>query len=286
MISFFYKKIVKGVSWKHPLVRLILSVLNPLDWTVRKFNGHSAYPKMSIRVRSNGLRGQFDGSRFAVTGQNLAKELMRHAKLTQSSKVLEIGCGCGRNAFALAPTLGRKGYAGIDIDKPSIVAAQKNAALKKLEYEFEYLNIHNAEYNPDGEYAAHEYKFNFADESFDLIFLVSVFTHMLPKDIENYIKEISRMLKPNGKLIFTTFIMDESTVFGATDFKYEGENYRSSHAEIPEICVGYYTDFIDHMLGDAKMERLSAPILSETRGGALSGPTTPFTQDIIIAGKA
>ncbi len=285
MIKFLYHKLVKGVSWKHPLVIMILWVLNPFDWIVRKVKGYGAYPPMSIRVRSNGLRGQFGGTRFATTGKHLTDELIKSANLNSESQVLEIGCGCGRNAFALSPTLGKKGFYGVDIDKPSIVSAQKNSALQKMGYEFQYLNVQNDEYNPDGEFPADEYKFEYDDGMFDAIFLVSVFTHMLPADLTNYVNEISRLLKPNGKLLFTTFIMDDSSIFGHTDFKYEGENYRSSHAEIPEICVGYYTEFLDTVLANAGLKRLSAPILSMNRGGELKGPTTEFTQDIILVGK-
>ena len=48
-----------------------------------------------------------------------------------------------------------------------------------------------------------------ADNSFDLVFLTSVFTHMFAGDVENYLSEISRVLKPGGKCLITWFLLDE-----------------------------------------------------------------------------
>jgi len=124
-----------------------------------------------------------------------------------------------------------------------VEAAQGNAFLKSKGYEVKFLDVDNPEYNPDGRYKASEYVFEFEDENFDLVFLMSVFTHMLPDDFENYIKEIARMLKPGGRLLFTTFVMEYGTQFGDVEFKYGDDRWRSSHEDLPEICVGYYLTY-------------------------------------------
>ena len=67
-------------------------------------------------------------------------------------------------------------------------------------------------YNPDGRVKASEYRFPFKDESFDFIFLYSVFTHMLPEDVENYMKEIYRILKKGGKCSISYFLINQYTI--------------------------------------------------------------------------
>ena len=86
----------KGVSWQHPVVSRVLLSLDPVDYLVRLPRGLAYLPKYSIRVRSNGVTGQFGGGRFARFGALIASYLQRYAGVTPSSRVLEIGCGCGR----------------------------------------------------------------------------------------------------------------------------------------------------------------------------------------------
>ena len=48
-----------------------------------------------------------------------------------------------------------------------------------------------------------------ADRAFDVIFLYSVFTHMLSPDVERYLSEIARLLAPGGKALFTVYAEDD-----------------------------------------------------------------------------
>jgi SAM-dependent methyltransferase len=285
MLQKISQTIFQGVSWQHPIIAAGLKVLDPIDKLVRVAGGRGDYPPMSIRVRSNGLRKQFNGKRFEALGTVLAVELQNRAGLKRDSQVLEIGCGCGRFAFALSDTLEDGAYTGIDIDAPSIASAKNNAFLSKKKFRFEHLDVHNAEYNPTGEVPANEYRFEFDDNSFDVVFLVSVFTHMLPEDVRNYIKEIGRMLKPGRHLMFTTFVMDAGTNFDGNHFVYGTGPYRSSHPEMHEICVGYFIGFIDECLRDAGLVRAGGPVYS-VKGRSVEGvDITNFGQDLIIARK-
>ena len=289
MLSTLRKKLIPGVTWKHPVIAAGLQVLNPVDWAIRSVKGLGHLPKLSLRVRSNGLRGQFGGSKFVRTGGFLLDELKKHGEITPASDILEIGCGVGRNAFSLSTFLESGGYTGIDIDKPSVDGAAANAFLKKKGYQIKFLDVDNPEYNPEGRYKASEYVFEFEDNSFDLIFMISVFTHMLPQDIENYVKEISRMLKPGGKLLFSTFIMDYGTTFGPTNFQYGEGDWRSSHEDLPEICVGYFEDYLTRILTENGLTMVEGSPIASEGGGDRNIPaaktTTPFSQDIVVAYK-
>lgn len=285
MLTRLRKFLIPGVTWQHPVVSAVLHGLDPVDWMVRAARGLSHLPPLTIRVRSNGLRGQFGGTKFVRLGKSFADELVAQADLKPDCKVLEIGCGCGRNAFGLSDRLNDGSFFGVDIDMPSIRSARQNVFLRKKRYTFEYLDVDNPEYNPKGRYKASEYRFEYPDNTFDVIFLVSVVTHLLPRDLENYISEISRMLKPGGRLVFTTFLMDIATHFGPVQFEYGEGPWRSAHKEIPEICVGYYLDYLDRTMTDSGLTRLVEPLASTVGQRTLTGRTTDFDQDIVIATK-
>lgn len=285
MLQKISQSVFKGVSWKHPVIAAGLRVVDPIDKLVRSLSNRGHYPPMSIRVRSNGLRKQFNGKRFGELGGILHEELVARASLTSQSKILEIGCGCGRFAFAFAPKVDDGAYTGVDIDGPSIASAKGNAYLSRKKFAFDHLDVHNTEYNPAGKYPAKKYRFPFEDNSFDVIFLVSVFTHMLPDDVKNYIKEIGRMLKPGGHVMFTTFVMDAGTHFDGNEFEYGSGPYRSSHPGMHEICIGYYLGFLDECLNEAGLERAGDPIFSEKGRQLPNVETTLFDQDLIIARK-
>ncbi|MEP3052148.1 MAG: methyltransferase [Erythrobacter sp.] len=285
MLQKISQAIFQGVSWQHPVVAAGLKVLDPIDKAVRLAVGRGKYPPMSIRVRSNGLRKQFNGRRFEELGGVLTSELANRAGMKPDSDILEIGCGCGRFAFALAPQVEDGAYTGIDIDAPSIDAAKSNSFLSQKKFEFRHLDVHNAEYNPGGKVPASEYRFEFEDGSFDVVFLVSVFTHMLPADVKNYIKEIGRLLRPGGHLMLTTFVMDAGTTFDGNNFVYGSGPYRSSHPEMHEICVGYFLDFLDECLTEAGLERTGAPVYSAKGRQVPDAQHTDFGQDLVIARK-
>lgn len=275
-----------GVSWQNPAVRTVLQAMDPLDYLVRVAAGRGALPRYSIRVRSNGVRRQFGGRDFARYGDLLAALLQAHAGLTAESRVLEIGCGCGRVAIGLAGVLREGGYTGVDIEPVALRAAQANALLRRKGFHFHQLTVRNAEYNPGGDRPAESYVFPFADGSFEVIFLISVFTHMLPGAVRNYIGEIGRMLAPGGAVLLSSFLMDHGLEGAGFDFTHQGEDFRSVNAELPEKAVGYDLGFFDQAGAPHGLARRAAPLLGGWRRGAGVVPATPFPQDLLVYFKA
>lgn len=100
-------------------------------------------------------------------------------------------------------------FEGFDIAVKGIEWCQKNITPKYPNFRFQVADLYNKLYHPKGKYPDTEYKFPYADNSFDFIYLTSVFTHMLPGGVENYLSEISRVLKPGGKCLITYFLLNE-----------------------------------------------------------------------------
>jgi SAM-dependent methyltransferase len=280
------RRLIPGVSWKNPVIAFGLRILDPIDWAVRAVRGLGALPRLSLRVRSNGLRGQFGGQNFRSLGLLFSAELIRLADLRRDSRVLEIGCGVGRNAFGLAPFLDYRGFTGVDIDKPSIDGLARTNLAYDHGFIFEFIDVKNPEYNPKGAFEASDYRFRFEDESFDVVFLVSVVTHILPHDFEHYVSEVARMLRPGGRIVFTTFLMDDGAEFDGRPFTFGEGPWRSTNADIPEICVGYYLDYLRHVLASNGFDSDIDPAFSIKRGSMTDRLTTPLGQDLIVAVKS
>jgi len=54
---------------------------------------------------------------------------------------------------------------------------------------------------------ATEFTFPYEDDSFDLVFGLSLFTHLLPADLERYLHETRRVLRPGGRSLYTFFLL-------------------------------------------------------------------------------
>jgi ubiquinone/menaquinone biosynthesis C-methylase UbiE len=128
-------------------------------------------------------------------------------------RVLDVGCGIGVMASSLTSFLSPRGsYAGFDIVRVGINWAQKNIASRFPNFAFAHSDIFNQHYNPKGKLSSSSFRFPYEDASFDFVFLKSVFTHLLPDSIQNYLLEIRRVMKPSGSCLATLFLMNgEST---------------------------------------------------------------------------
>jgi len=131
------------------------------------------------------------------------------AGLKPDAHVLDVGCGFGRAAYTLAHYLAPSArYEGFDIMGQLIEWAQQSISTKFPNFAFRKADIFNKFYNPDGVFKAVDFRFPYKEESFDLIFLTSVFTHMRGAEVRHYLDEIRRVLRPGGKCLTTCFMLN------------------------------------------------------------------------------
>ncbi len=134
------------------------------------------------------------------------------ANLQPDNRVLDVGCGTGRMAVPLTDYLSEKGeYWGFDIIEKGTKWCQDNISTKFSNFHFLHSDVYNRHYNTTGKMQANEYVFPFDSGYFDFVVLTSVFTHMLPPDLKNYLGEVSRVLKPGGRCLITFFLMNEES---------------------------------------------------------------------------
>jgi SAM-dependent methyltransferase len=216
-------------------------------------------------------------------------------KITSKSKILEIGCGLGRIAFPLRYILSAEGsYDGFEICEEKVKFLNSTYKSTHPNFRFIWADVHNTYYNPHGQIEAKDYVFPYADNSFDLVFAASVFTHMLPDAAENYFKEAARVLKPNGRIVFSCFILDNYDPkqprplgFARPGFNFDypyssyGENFAISNPNNAEEMTAYRIKYFEKLVSLANLE------MEECVNGLWSGKNSNWisTQDLIIMTK-
>lgn len=151
------------------------------------------------------------GGNFLATSFEFLSLFRLVANLQPHEVVLDAGCGLGRMAFGLGHYMSPEGrYEGFDISE-KLVSMARTRLGSMPNFRFRHGDIANVMYNPNGRVKASEYVFPYSEAEFDFAFLTSVFTHMLPADAGNYLRELRRVLKRKGRVLATFFVTDEST---------------------------------------------------------------------------
>jgi len=141
---------------------------------------------------------------FVATAVRDVERLMDVADLSAESAVLDWGCGAGRLAVGVRVRLGRVAdYHGVDIQPELVAWAQRNLAGPG--FRFTCLDVANERYNPDGSL---DRSIAAADQSIDVLYAYSVFSHMNAEDTEAYLTLIARALRPGGRAMVTCFVED------------------------------------------------------------------------------
>jgi SAM-dependent methyltransferase len=148
---------------------------------------------------------------FAAIGDGIVADMIELCALRADAAVLDVGSGYGRVAHALRRRDFDGAYLGLEILSRHVEWCR--AAITPASggrFEFAHFDVHNARYNPDGSTPADEAAFDVADGSVDVAVLTSVFTHMYAAEIERYLSELRRVLRPGGRALTTFFALDET----------------------------------------------------------------------------
>ncbi len=197
---------------------------------------------------------------FLSQGKHHLELLKEYTSLQPDYSVLDVGCGIGRAAVPLTQYLSTKGkYEGFDVVKKGIDWCRKNISKDFSNFNFQHISLNNDLYNLTNQ-KAENFKFPYEDNSFDTVFLFSVFTHMQPKEIQNYLNEIYRVLKTDGKCLSTFFLYDDQNEeYISKDnrgfcFPYQKENYRLMNEKVPSANIAFKEELLFEMIQTSQLE--------------------------------
>lgn len=225
---------------------------------------------------------------FKENGDEFFRHYVELCGLEPNESMLDLGCGIGRKTLPLTRYLSVRGsYVGMDIVKSGVDWCTEKYTSKYPNFKFQLIDVYNSLYNPDGNYEAAEYKFPFFAEQFDFVVLNSVFTHMLPLEVENYLSEISRVLLPGGRCLISFFVLNDESLRlieagrSTVDLRYEFGPARAISREKPELAIGYDEKYVVELY-----EKCGLEIKQPVAYGSWCGRENYYSyQDQILAFK-
>ncbi len=184
---------------------------------------------------------------FKRNAQEFLRLYVNRYGLEPNERILEVGSGIGRKAILLTKYLNAAGsYDGIDIVRAGIDWCSEKASPKHPNFRFQHINVYNRHYNPNGTQSASTYHFPFSEGSFGFVTLQSVFTHMLPADIANYLAQIRRVMAENGRCLISWFLLNRDALRLIREGKSTlpfihqvGNGVWTTKPEDPEAAIAY-----------------------------------------------
>ena len=165
-------------------------------------------PAQHLRLCGQEFR---DHAYFLRSARAEADRLVEHCGLTKDTAMLDIGCGFGRLAIGVLDRVGDiRDYHGIDVSTAAIAWCRRHIGTAHPSFRFTRLDVRNDRYNPGGEEITRTFRLPLDDAAFDAAYAYSVFSHMELADIEQYLSELYRVLRPGGAAFVTMFVADDA----------------------------------------------------------------------------
>ena len=235
-------------------------------------------------------RLMFDGPRdkevFKANGQEFLDHYINLCNLQPDEAILDIGCGIGRKTIPLTTYLQPTGeYMGLDVNRVGVDWCNRHIASRFPNFRFQQIDVYSSRYNPTGSQQSHTYVFPFPADRFDFAVLMSVFTHMMPEGVAQYLGETARVLQPGtGRCLISYFLLNPESrdrLAGRKTFPYFPVRY-DIHAvqseEQPEDAVAFDEDYVRDLYRANGLE-----IVEIYYGSWCGRPSYLSYQDLILA---
>jgi ubiquinone/menaquinone biosynthesis C-methylase UbiE len=140
---------------------------------------------LRFRVSETIPAGEFVRVGHGVAGMVAGAIAEARGPLQPGDRVLDFGCGCARTLAWFMKAHPDVEFHGSDVDAEAIEWCSRNL--------------------PDGHFERNDYlpPLPYPDSHFDVVYCVSVFTHLNEGMQDQWLAELHRVLKPGGLLLFT-----------------------------------------------------------------------------------
>lgn len=246
----------------NPIIRKIFYLLPiPLRYSLRRiiYLPTDLFRKKNSLVPPKGLIFTGNGN-YLETGEMFLDYFIKYGNISPESSILDIGSGIGRMAVPFTNYLSKKGrYEGFDIVKKGVDWCNENISSRFPNFNFKLIPLKNDLYNHSTNDKAADLKFPYEKESFDFVFLTSVFTHMMPEDIGNYLREIYSVLQSDKICFATFFILDDKSEKsmnerGSKSFPHDFGTYALMDKTVKEANVAYKKEYLFDLLKSHNFE--------------------------------
>ncbi len=251
--------------------RILMAPLDMLDRVISwPFGVGSSLPPNRLRLRVGvGNRLLFNQIHHRCLPINFWLNAFASGRVGLESRILDLGCGCGRFASTLLgfSFFGAKftgHYTGVDIDREMVDWCRHHFPTDR--FTFQLSTNFSSVYNPQGDRGT-PVRINVDDASQDFVFCVSLLTHLLEEEVVHYLKEIHRILAPDTVMQATVFCIDHfrDKPGGRWTFRHQvGEAYVES-PRYPEAAVAYTKEWLEEQCQRVGFETVE--LLHKSGGG-------------------
>jgi len=232
----------------------------------------------------------FDGpaglEEFKANGDEFLRIYRDICGLRPAEQMLDVGCGIGRKTVPLTQYLtGAARYEGIDANASGVEWCRQTITPRFPNFHFQRVDVRNRLYNPSGTQSPSTFRFPFPDQSFTFVTLGSVFTHMLPDDVKQYLAEVHRVLA-RGRCLISYFLLNEEAerLIGAgrsaLNFVTTNDGYATISPDVPERAVAFEEDFVK-----ALYQQVGLTIERLEYGSWCGRENSLSYQDLVVATK-
>lgn len=177
--------------------------------------------------------GSHSPTHFKTAAAWSFSEMVRRGRLTASSRIIDLGSGCGRLAIPFSLLITEGDYYGTDVFEEGIAWCAEHISARNPKFKFFLQDVQDNYYFGGDVKPAADLNFRFAQtSSVDFVFAISVFTHLVEDDAKKYLHEIARCLQPGGMAYLTCFIIDRTF----PDFV----NRTGLHTAVKAVSEGHY----------------------------------------------
>jgi trans-aconitate methyltransferase len=189
----------KAVQHNHRLYRWVL--FRHVDAKDRANGVKNSLPPAELRYRVSSTP---DAAEFVATGKRCAGDIQNAVArvgrdLGSFNRILDFGCGCGRTLIHLKDRAPNADLHGTDIDAKAIEWCRRHLPFAGFKVSSE---------TPPVDYAA---------DSFDLIYAISVFTHLDESYQFRWLEELRRIARPGAIVLLTV----DSSLVGDQEFVFQ-----------------------------------------------------------------
>jgi len=176
--------------------------------------------------------------------------------------VLDFGCGCGRVARQLIQQRPRPSrYLGIDVHAELVAWCREQLAPAAAGFEFAHLDVRDRLVN-DGPDKPDVLPLPADDDSFTLFEAISIFTHIVERQLPHYLRECARVLRPDG-VANASFLLFDKADFPVLD---DSRNALYIDDAYPPAAVYYDRAWLEATLADVGLAVVAIAQAPQTRG--------------------
>ena len=157
-----------------------------------------------------------------------AQELLRSLKLTESSSVLDVGCGYGNIIAEIAQKSSKGRLVGIDASHSMIELAKESFPTSKFP---------NLEF-----YESKAEEISFADDSFDAVICFSCLLWV--REPKKALELMCRSLKPGGSLLIMTYLKESGYITFLEKALEEYPEYKELSAPRTMLSIEEYKEIL------------------------------------------